>query len=1171
MTAMLARPQLDYDNPWPGLESFQESERDFFFGRHREAAALLQHVLDSNVTVLYGRSGLGKTSLLRAGLFPLLREQHILPEHHFLPVYVRFELKPGAPPLARQLHDAVSARIATELPGAPVPPESESLWEYLHRKDIQLRSASGDRLTPVIVLDQFEELFTLGERAPELVEAFRNDLGDLAENRIPATLSARIDADDAVAARFDLRSRNYKLIVSLREDFLPDLEEWCRLIPALGRARLRLLPLSRKEAFGAVHQPAKDLMTAALARRVVDIVAGENLYRDGDSVIDESESNDGGHAARYLEPALLSLFCHELNEERKRLGQERFDEQLIEGAKSGILSNFYATCVHGLPHVAKFIEDQLITEKGFRNSYAREDAVPAVLTEEELNGLIGMRLLRVVEYHGAQRIELTHDVLTKVVREHRDERRAGSEKQALAETSAELARQRRIGRGLRWLSIVLALVSVLAIVLGVLAVVSARSAEKARDETVVRTSAERLYAQSLLMQAGLSDEGSDDTDIMQRVLAARAITPGGQDRMYELLTIVNAERDLLKINDVPSAAGKIALSADGTRVATIDDEDVLRLSDTASGREDGVPQDVAPDNNNIWTSPDGSRIAFSDGEGIVRVVDAVTKAPVGRPFHADGWISCVAFNRDDTRIAIGDGNGNARVWDTMTGQPAGTPLQSGGYWVSTLAFSPDGARVAFGDGDGNIRLWEASTGRPLGPPLRGHEGAVMSLAFSPDGKLLASGGDKVVKLWDAVNLREIGVLNGHDGSILSLAFAPDSSRLASGSSDSTVRLWDVATRAEVGVFRGHEDWVRSVAFSGDGARLVSASDDETVRVWDASTWQPLRGHDDDVDGARFSDDGRLIFSGGSDGTVRTWNVLTGKQIGPPQRVPEPGVTKLIPISEDRLLSIAKVDQTSTMRLWDAHTLAPMGEGLPLPARWFMNWIEKPGRIAVTFGDRSVQLFSTETLKPIGQSLRMASEPTWFDLSRDGRAVAIGGEDGAVQLRDSGTGSIIGKAMTRAGTAVTTISFDPVGSNLAVGYADGSLQLWDTHTFRPIGDPMHPASVPTVLLFSPDGRTLVSGSVDGTIRLWDAATQTLSAVFKGHESNVTSLSFSSDGRKLLSASDDNTLHLWPTPASAEEAQGALCAKLTHNMSRDKWNDVVSSEIPYRRVCDILPEG
>ena len=227
VTAATATTQLDRENPWPGLDSFEENARAFFHGRDREAEELLDHVLDAPVTVLYGRSGLGKTSLLRAGLFPLLRERH------FLPVYVRFELKPGAAPLSRQLHQSVHDSIRADAPDAMLPSDEESLWEYLHRADFELWSARNYPLTPVIVLDQFEELFTLGERVPDLVREFRNDLGDLAENRIPADLAARIDDDEAVAERFHLRSHNYKLLISLREDFLPASR---RMAPTYSRA-----------------------------------------------------------------------------------------------------------------------------------------------------------------------------------------------------------------------------------------------------------------------------------------------------------------------------------------------------------------------------------------------------------------------------------------------------------------------------------------------------------------------------------------------------------------------------------------------------------------------------------------------------------------------------------------------------------------------------------------------------------------------------------------------------------------------------------------------------------------------------------------------------------------------------------------------------------------------
>jgi hypothetical protein len=307
---------------------------------------------------------------------------------------------------------------------AMLPLDDESLWEYLHRSDFELRSARNYPLTPVIVLDQFEELFTLGERVLELVREFMNDLGDLAENRIPADLAARIDNDEAVAARFHLLSCNYKLLISLREDFLPELEEWCRLIPALGRSRMRVHRMRADDAFDAVHRPATDLMTDELARRVVGIIAGTE--------------------ASEVEPALLSLFCRELNEERKRRGQPHFDEQLVEDAKRDVLSNYYSSCVHDLPpRVADFIESELITEKGFRDSYALEDAVPSHLTNDELARLIGSRLLRLDERYGAQRIELTHDVLTRVVREHRDRRRAEEERAALAARAEELKAEKQ--------------------------------------------------------------------------------------------------------------------------------------------------------------------------------------------------------------------------------------------------------------------------------------------------------------------------------------------------------------------------------------------------------------------------------------------------------------------------------------------------------------------------------------------------------------------------------------------------------------------------------------------------------------------------------------------------------------------------------------------------------
>ena len=257
------------------------------------------------------------------------------------------------------------------------------------------------------------------------------------------------------------------------------------------------------------------------------------------------------------------------------MGSRSFDEQLVEDAKRDILSNYYSSCVRDLPpRVADFIESELITEKGFRDSYAREDAVPSHLTDDELTRLIGSRLLRLEEHYGAQRIELTHDVLTGVVREHRDRRRAEEEKAALAaraeqerqaleqaaaqreaELEAEKQRQqaelrdaelraaqdreraaqeqqataeahaaalRRRSRILRAVLAVTAVIAVVAVILGLQAINARATAQtNLRAATV-----QKLIAQAQGMLAGTIPGG--DARAFQQILAAR--TAGHRQR-----------------------------------------------------------------------------------------------------------------------------------------------------------------------------------------------------------------------------------------------------------------------------------------------------------------------------------------------------------------------------------------------------------------------------------------------------------------------------------------------------------------------------------------------------------------------------------------------------------------------------------------------------------------
>src|SRR5947209_6992325 len=149
----LQRQSLSRDNPWPGLDPFDEADREYFHGRAAEADELVRLVRRELLTVLFGRSGLGKTSLLKAGLFPFLREED------YLPVYLRLDHADGAPALREQILHELQTACAADRVQAAQPAGEESLWSFFHRRDAEFWSELNRPVTPVIVFDQFEEIF----------------------------------------------------------------------------------------------------------------------------------------------------------------------------------------------------------------------------------------------------------------------------------------------------------------------------------------------------------------------------------------------------------------------------------------------------------------------------------------------------------------------------------------------------------------------------------------------------------------------------------------------------------------------------------------------------------------------------------------------------------------------------------------------------------------------------------------------------------------------------------------------------------------------------------------------------------------------------------------------------------------------------------------------------
>jgi len=421
-TAVVA---IDPQNPWLGLFSYSEETRAYFHGREEEAAELARRVQRKPLTVLFGQSGLGKTSLLRAGLVPRLRDEG------FCPVYVRIDYAPSSPSPSEQIKQAIFKATAAAghwtRPGTAI--EGESLWEFLHHREDLLRDKQGNVLMPLLIFDQFEEIFTLGQaddagrmRAKEFLE----DLADLVENRPPAALEHRLEHDDNAAEAFDFARADYRILIALREDYLAHLEGVKGIMPSITQNRMRLARMTGAQALSAVVKPGGKLVSQEVAESIVRFVAGGSELQNAE-----------------IEPSLLSLVCRELNTVRQAQERNEISADLLAGSRDTILSEFYERTLADQPAgVRRVIEDDLLTESGYRESLAEERVNKALAAAgaapDSLAKLVDRRLLRIEERLDMRRVELTHDVLCSVVQSSRNLR---YEREARDEAQRQLAAQ----------------------------------------------------------------------------------------------------------------------------------------------------------------------------------------------------------------------------------------------------------------------------------------------------------------------------------------------------------------------------------------------------------------------------------------------------------------------------------------------------------------------------------------------------------------------------------------------------------------------------------------------------------------------------------------------------------------------------------------------------------
>ena len=392
-----------------GLQSYTEAQSNLFFGRDAETNTLTSLVELNTLTIVFGRSGTGKTSLLNAGVFPKLRKSFCLPFR------IRLEFNVNSPDLVTQIKKVLKEEIDKYGFKVESYPTNETLWEYFHKEPL------WKTVTPIIVFDQFEEIFTLAKSNPRFASIelplFWEELSNLIENNIPEKLKEKF-LNQKEKVEFNYKKQKAKIVFSFREEYLPEFETIASKIPSLKYSRFRLLPMNGHQAYEVITKTWKENINPSEAKHIVSYFTNEPGLDD--------------YSLLTVEPSLLSQVCAYIDKERIEGGGGKVSAELLNKyPKETILRSIYNEAVMSANNsihieqkpgaernfIKEFVEEKLITSQGYRIKY---NLGP---NDEMLKPGIAVLTAKYFIREDDNAVELTHDVLAPIIKTDREKRR----------------------------------------------------------------------------------------------------------------------------------------------------------------------------------------------------------------------------------------------------------------------------------------------------------------------------------------------------------------------------------------------------------------------------------------------------------------------------------------------------------------------------------------------------------------------------------------------------------------------------------------------------------------------------------------------------------------------------------------------------------------------------
>jgi WD40 repeat protein len=1144
--------------PYRGIEPFRFVDQPIFSARTGEVRKLVRLITIYRGIFFYGESGAGKSSLINAGLIPALRNEGFAPERVRVQPIAGHELvverisltDEAAPPFLPSIFGA-SADKKTPEPARVV----LSVEEFVRciRKAPMPEGQDGiatSDAVPVLFFDQFEELITLFEEAPDSREKF-NQAREIQGRVVEMLLGLLGDPNLSI-----------KLVLSFREDYLAKVCRRLAAAPQLGEQAFRLSFPPETVVRKIIRGPFES----------AEIPAGHFTRRLSEPAFDALEfsfrelSDTGTINLTEVQIACLALWENE--EEEKAFLKEGDHQEAVRRLFGNYLDRALNRLEQRFQKPAITALTCLVTSSGTRNIVSEDDLLGNVVRDdhltqpdarEVLNALSRTTRLVFRQTRGDSAFyEISSEFLIPWITEKRQARERDAELEKQREKQElELAQARRVAAARRqritFGAITFGLV--VAIAFGIVAWLT----EKKTREVASRAD---------VSLARYSREGGKNAQALAQL--ARALRLNARNRDASGLTVAM----LTQISSYDPLIGSIRhldvvnsaeFSPDGQRIVTASGDNTARLWDALSGKPIAEPIRHLDVVNSAEFSPDGQRIVTASGDNTARLWDALSGKPIAEPMRHEAVVYSAQFSPDGRRIVTASGDNTARLWDALSGKPIAEPMKHEDV-VYSAQFSPDGQRVVTASADRTVRVWDALSGKPIGEPMR-HEGRVYSAQFSPNGQLVVTAsGDRAARVWDAASGKRIGEPMKHEDVVYSAQFSPDGQRVVTASGDRTAQLWDALKGKPIGEAMKHEDVVYSAQFSPDGQRVVTASGDKTARVWNALRGKPIgeaMKHEDVVYSAQFSPDGQRVVTASADKTARVWDALRGKPIGEPMEHQNEVFSAQFSPDGQRIVTASR---DTTARVWDAPTgeqIVVMMEGAGVNSAQFSP---DGQRVVTASADRTARIWDARTGEQIVVMMEGAGVNS-AQFSPDGQWVVTASADGTARVWDTRTGKLLQRMVQRAG--ISSAQFSPDGQRVVTASADRTAHLWDAASGA-IGEPMQHEAMVNSAQFSPDGQRVVTASRDKTARVWDAANGKPIGEPMQHEGNVFSAQFSPDGKLVITASLDKTARVWDAATGKPIGQPIKheAAVYSAQFSPDGQRVVTASEDKTARLWDVV---